>query len=74
MFNNKSQDIPPTDKCIKTGCSGQICSNKPIMSTCEWTCEDACVRSAKCKNINNSCQWDIDENIQDCLNKCKQSK
>ena len=70
LFNNKSHMPNNQNKCIKTGCSGQICSDVPKMSTCEWKCEDACVRNAQCKNINGSCQWEIDNDIKNCLEKC----
>lgn len=73
MFNNRSED-PPKEKCFKTGCSGQICSDEPVMSTCTWTCEDSCIRGSQCKNINNKCQWDINENTLNCLNECKRIK
>lgn len=70
LFNNKSNIPSNQNKCVKTGCSGQICSNVPVMSTCEWKCEDACVRGAKCENVDGSCQWEVDDNIKKCLEKC----
>lgn len=57
--------------CIKTGCSGQICSNEPKISTCEWKCEYNCYKKAKCMSINGECQWDVNEEMKNCLNSCK---
>lgn len=62
--------IENNQTCIKTGCSGQICSSEPKISTCEWRCEYDCYRNALCKKINGQCQWEIDDKIKDCLKKC----
>ena len=35
--------------CIKTGCSSQICSDKTVISTCEWRPEYACYQKAACE-------------------------
>jgi hypothetical protein len=35
--------------CIKTGCSSQICSDKTVVSTCEWRPEYACYQKAACE-------------------------
>lgn len=68
--NNNSSNSSG-NQCIKTGCSGQICSSEPKISTCEWKCENGCYRNATCKKINNKCQWEVTDSINKCLDDCK---
>lgn len=63
--------IPANSNCIKTGCTGQICADEPKISTCEWKCEDSCYKKAQCTNLNGQCQWNVNNDIQNCLNECK---
>ncbi len=35
--------------CIKTGCSGIICADQEMMSTCEWKEEYECYKTARCE-------------------------
>ena len=34
------------DPCVKTGCSGQVCADRDMMTTCEYRPEYACYKSA----------------------------
>lgn len=46
------------DKCRPTGCSGQICSNGEVVTTCEWLPEYACIKRQVCETQSDgSCGW-----------------
>src|SRR5688572_4202660 len=40
---------PPTQACRRTGCSGQVCSDQDVVTTCEWKPEYACYDKAPCE-------------------------
>lgn len=56
--------------CFKTGCSGQLCSDIPITTTCDAKCTDYCFRNAQCKRINGACSFAINSDLQSCIDKC----
>lgn len=37
-----------TPPCIRTGCSGQVCAPLPVVTSCEYLPEYACLRQADC--------------------------
>lgn len=45
------QQPPPPEQpaCVKTGCSGEICSDQQIATTCEWSPAFACYANAACE-------------------------
>jgi len=54
--------------CKPTGCSSQICSDKEVVSTCEYKEEYACYRTAICKRQNNGqCGWVQTSKLAECL-------
>ncbi len=54
--------------CFPTGCSGQICADAEVTTTCEWRPEYACYRSASCSIQNNGdCGWVMDDELRRCL-------
>ncbi|MDH5325620.1 MAG: hypothetical protein OEZ68_04965 [Gammaproteobacteria bacterium] len=54
--------------CAPTGCSGQICSDTDVISTCEWRPEYACYQNAQCSTqANGECGWVMDEELRRCL-------
>lgn len=60
--------------CIKTGCSGQLCADHPITSTCEWRESYACYQSAVCeRQPNGACEWTMTPQLHECLNIPSQS-
>ena len=59
---NKNSD------CIITGCSSEICSNKPVMSPCIIKPGYACLKFADCMCINNRCQWRFNNKYNKCMN------
>jgi len=54
--------------CRPTGCSGQICSDSDVITTCEWKPEYQCYRSATCSaQANGDCGWVMDDELRKCL-------
>lgn len=66
-------DGPAISKdCRVTGCSGQICSDEDIITTCEYKAEYACYRTTKCERQNppaggGKCGWTPTEELVVCL-------
>ena len=54
--------------CIKSGCSGQICGEESMMSTCEWRPQYECYRNAKCeRQADGKCGWTMTDAFKACL-------
>jgi hypothetical protein len=56
--------------CIVTGCSGQICSDKNVGSTCEWRAEYACYQqNGNCRfdPLTHQCAWQDTAELRACL-------
>lgn len=65
VFEAKQATIAP---CIVTGCSGQICSDKEMASTCEFREEYMCYKSASCeRQTNGKCGWTQTPALSQCL-------
>ena len=65
-----SEHIQATNTCRKTGCSGQICSDTDMVSTCEYKENYACYKNAECKRQSNGvCGWTETLTLKACLNK-----
>ncbi len=62
--------IEPTGTtCIKSGCSGQVCSDHNVISTCEYREEYACYKSAVCeRQADGNCGWTQTKELEQCLN------
>src|SRR3989344_931009 len=59
---------PISGACKVTGCSGQICSDEDVITTCEYKEEFACYRTAKCeRQANGQCGWTQTPTLQACL-------
>ncbi len=59
----------PAPPCQRTGCSGQICANEPVPTTCEFRPEYACYADAACEaQDDGSCGWTETEELRRCLN------
>ncbi|MDH5730909.1 MAG: hypothetical protein OEZ58_18125 [Gammaproteobacteria bacterium] len=62
-----SADATPK-QCAPTGCSGQICSDSEVITTCEWRPEYECYRRAQCsQQSNGDCGWVMDDELRRCL-------
>lgn len=60
--------------CHPTGCSGQICADSDVMTSCEWRPEYACYRGAICTAQNTGdCGWVMDDALKQCLAKAATS-
>jgi hypothetical protein len=59
---------PGTDPCRVTGCSGQLCADHGIATTCEWRGEYTCYRDARCeRQADGSCNWTMTDELERCL-------
>jgi len=57
-------------KCKKTGCSGQICSDQDVITTCEYLPQYACFQKyGNCGNFgtDGACAWEPTEDLVTCL-------
>lgn len=62
---------PPTQNpkpCFKTGCSGQVCADEEVMTTCEYKAEYECYKRAKCeRQANGQCGFTDTPELRRCL-------
>lgn len=55
-------------ECKPTGCSGQICSDMDVITTCEARPEFACFDTATCeRQADGNCDWTPTPELQTCL-------
>ena len=55
-------------RCKATGCSGQICSEEEVVTTCEFKEEYACYKTAVCeRQEDGKCGWTPTEELVACL-------
>lgn len=55
-------------QCVVTGCSRHICAEKPMFTTCEYTQEYACYKSAVCeRQASGECGWTESRELSICL-------
>src|SRR5262249_3870164 len=58
-------DLAP---CKVTGCSGQICADQDMITTCEWRDSYACYETATCpRQAAGSCGWTDTPELDACL-------
>lgn len=64
-------DVTPTPNgapCKRTGCSGTVCSDQDVMTTCEYREIYACYGQAECKRQGDgNCGWTMTETLSSCL-------
>ncbi len=54
--------------CRPTGCSGEVCSDEPVVSTCVYRAEYACYKNANCaRQSNGKCGWTQTAALLQCL-------
>src|SRR5688572_14117062 len=59
---------PDTAACRPTGCSGQMCADEDVVTTCEFKPEYACYRTARCeRQPSGECGWTMTSDLQSCL-------
>lgn len=67
-----SNENPTLALCQPTGCSGQICSDQEVATTCEYREEYSCYQSATCeRQANGSCGWTQTEALTMCINSAR---
>ena len=58
--------------CLKTGCSGQVCSDKEVITTCEYRVEYECYRKAVCeRQANGDCGFTQTAELTACLKRSR---
>ncbi|PJE50490.1 MAG: hypothetical protein COV29_03725 [Candidatus Yanofskybacteria bacterium CG10_big_fil_rev_8_21_14_0_10_36_16] len=66
LFDSQSN----SNGCIVTGCSGQVCADEEMITTCEYLPEYACYKTATCeRQSNGECEWTMTEELTECLGK-----
>jgi len=61
---------PPANKkpCMKTGCSGQVCADEEVITTCEYRTEYECYKRAKCeRQASGECGFTDTPELRTCL-------
>ncbi len=59
---------PVNDGCFVSGCSSQVCSDTPVITTCEWRQEYVCYRTAECaRQDDGRCGWTQTPELISCL-------
>ena len=70
-FDPPAGEKPPqhaVGSCRATGCSGQVCSDKDVVTTCEFRQEYACYQKAKCeRQATGECGWTQTAELASCL-------
>lgn len=62
--------VTASKPCVITGCSGQICSDESVITTCEYRAEYACYKTARCEQqASGKCGWTQTQQLQECLAK-----
>jgi hypothetical protein len=60
--------VPAPKPCVVGGCSGQICADESMISTCIWRPEYACYRTATCeRDAAGTCGWTKTAELTACL-------
>ncbi|HSK63213.1 MAG TPA: DUF6748 domain-containing protein [Pyrinomonadaceae bacterium] len=58
--------------CIKTGCSGQVCSDQEVITTCEYRPEYDCYKRAACeRQRNGECGFTMTRELSECLRRAR---
>ncbi|MGB3921927.1 MAG: hypothetical protein WBL19_01420 [Minisyncoccia bacterium] len=56
--------------CRATGCSGQICAEEDLITTCEFREEYACYQNARCeRQPSGGCGWTETPELRQCLSR-----
>ncbi len=58
--------------CRPTGCSGQVCSDEDVITTCEFRSEYACFKSGRCeRQADGKCGWTQTPALMQCIEKAR---
>lgn len=54
--------------CVRTGCSGQVCADTDVATTCEWAPWYQCYRAAICgRSSAGTCEWQRTDEFVRCM-------
>jgi hypothetical protein len=63
---------PGQKPCKKTGCSGQVCSDEDVVTTCEYRTEYDCYKRAACeRQRNGECGFTMTPQLTECLRRAR---
>lgn len=67
--DNRSGECSSNADCIRTGCSGEVCSSEEVFTTCEWRPELECYQRpfARCVCDDGECGWARTPRLRQCL-------
>lgn len=69
ILRREPGEAPIGSSCRPTGCSGQVCADHDVVTTCEFRPEYACYRTARCERQGDgTCGWTMTPQLQQCLN------
>jgi hypothetical protein len=58
----------PGKPCVRTGCSGQVCADHNVITTCIYRAEYACYQKAKCeRQVDGNCGFTKTPELTACL-------
>jgi len=61
-------DAPALPACVKGGCSGQVCADHSVITTCEMRPEYGCYHSATCeRQADGACGWTKTPALTSCI-------
>ncbi len=70
QFYLRASSVAQSKPCMRTGCSGQVCADEEVITTCEFRPEFECYRKAKCeRQANGECGFTKTPELTSCLNK-----
>lgn len=70
QFYLRAREESSLKPCIKTGCSGQVCSDEEVVTTCEYRPEYDCYKQARCeRQANGQCGFTPTKELTECLNR-----
>lgn len=59
---------PAPKACVVSGCSGQVCAESEMITTCEYRAEYACYATATCeRDAAGKCGWRATDALKSCL-------
>jgi hypothetical protein len=68
QFYLRATDEVPAATCIKTGCSGEVCSDEQVFSACVFRPEFACYQAATCEaQADGQCGWTQTPELTSCV-------
>ena len=68
VYFRSRKSVANLKPCMKTGCSGIVCADHDVISTCEWRPEYACYQKATCERQDDgNCGFTKTRELTSCL-------